>query len=152
MVQYKLHYFDGRGRAEIIRLIFVTAGVEYEDIRIPREEWPAVKPSKLISCSSSDLILTPSSERLTDMPLGQMPVLEVDGVKLCQSGAISRYLANLYDLAGKSDMDKYWVDAFREAMEDIATEYPFSEKDEQKKVGNWYRGCQASKYSTWLIR
>ena len=36
---YKLSYFDIRGRAEIIRLIFAQAGVEYEDNRIGQNEW-----------------------------------------------------------------------------------------------------------------
>ena len=39
MSGYKLYYFDARGRGEIIRLSFVAANVEYEDIRLTREEW-----------------------------------------------------------------------------------------------------------------
>ena len=39
MSTYKLTYFDIRGKAEIIRLIFAQAGVEYEDIRIGQDEW-----------------------------------------------------------------------------------------------------------------
>jgi prostaglandin-H2 D-isomerase / glutathione transferase len=50
MVQYKSTYFDGRGRAELSRLIFAAAGVQYEDVRIDHEKWPTIKPSKL--CSS----------------------------------------------------------------------------------------------------
>jgi hypothetical protein len=42
MVNYTLHYFNGRGRAEISRLIFAAAGVEYTDHRI--EEWSKAKP------------------------------------------------------------------------------------------------------------
>ena len=33
MVQYTLHYFNGRGRAELARWIFVVAGQEYTDTR-----------------------------------------------------------------------------------------------------------------------
>lgn len=45
MSEYKLTYFDGQGKAEIIRLIFAAAGVDYEDVRIPREKWSEVKPT-----------------------------------------------------------------------------------------------------------
>lgn len=46
---YKLIYFNSRGRAEHIRFIFAYAGVEYEDVRIPKEKWPEFKKSKLQS-------------------------------------------------------------------------------------------------------
>jgi len=43
--KYKLIYFNGKGRAETIRLVLAAAGVNYEDKRIEKEEWPALKPS-----------------------------------------------------------------------------------------------------------
>ena len=43
---YKLIYFNLRGRAELARLIFAQAGVEYDDHRIEREEWPELKSCK----------------------------------------------------------------------------------------------------------
>ena len=69
------------------------------------------------------------------MPMGLMPVLEIDGVKFGQSRAIGRYLAKKYGLAGKTDMEMYYVDCFGDIMDDIGTKYPFFEKDEAKKVG-----------------
>lgn len=47
MASYKLTYFEGRGRAEFIRLIFAHAGVRYEDERVSFEEWPKMKPGEL---------------------------------------------------------------------------------------------------------
>ena len=46
MSSYKLTYFNGRGRAELARLIFSAAGVSFEDERI--SDWPGtVKAGKL---------------------------------------------------------------------------------------------------------
>ena len=46
---YKLHYFDGMGRAELIRLIFNYAGVAFEDVRI-KGDWSDLKAS---NCNGS---------------------------------------------------------------------------------------------------
>ncbi|KAK6746635.1 hypothetical protein RB195_000109 [Necator americanus] len=71
---YKLHYFDIRGRAEPIRLIFQYYGIKFDDNRLSEEEWVKVKE---------------------DAPMHQVPYLEVDEgkLRLCQTLAICRYLA-----------------------------------------------------------
>ena len=48
MAQYKLTYFNVRGRAEAIRLLFAAAGVKYEDCRIGKEEFQQLKSSKVL--------------------------------------------------------------------------------------------------------
>jgi glutathione S-transferase len=45
MPSYKLTYFNGRGRAEVSRLIFTVAGVAFTDDRV--ENWPTGKEGKL---------------------------------------------------------------------------------------------------------
>lgn len=40
MVHYKIVYFDAARRAETARLILTHAGVDFEDVRIPKAEWP----------------------------------------------------------------------------------------------------------------
>lgn len=45
MAQYKLLYWDARGRAEHARLLFAYADVPYDDVRIDRKNWPEIKPS-----------------------------------------------------------------------------------------------------------
>ena len=39
MSTYKLYYFNTRGSAEPIRIMFAQAGVKYEDVRFEREQW-----------------------------------------------------------------------------------------------------------------
>ena len=41
----KLFYFNTEGRAELTRMILAQAGVEFEDVRLTRDEWSAMKPS-----------------------------------------------------------------------------------------------------------
>lgn len=53
------------------------------------------------------------------MPFGQVPVLEVDGKLLAQSGAICRYLALQVGLAGKSEWDQAQVDMYADAVRDL---------------------------------
>ncbi|CAF1407822.1 unnamed protein product [Adineta ricciae] len=102
MPTYKLYYFNARGRAEIARLIFAAAGETFEDVRYEREEWPSHK---------------------SEMPLGQMPVLDVDGVKLPQSMAIARFLSKQFQLAGKDNLEQAKVDAIVDTSIDLATKY-----------------------------
>merc|ERR1711913_104830 len=54
-------------------------------------------------------------------PLGQLPLLEVEGESLAQSVAIARYLARKHGLAGKTEIAAAEADMMRE-------------KDEQKKA------------------
>ena len=114
MPTYKLYYFNTRGRAEIVRLIFAAAGEKFEDIRYERAQWPSHK---------------------AEMPLGQIPVLEVDGVKLPQSMAIARFLAKQFGLAGGDHLEQAKVDAVVDTSIDLAMKYlPIHfEPDEAKK-------------------
>jgi len=115
MPTYKLTYFNGRGRAEVIRLLFAEAGQEYSDIRIERDQWPQHKAGT---------------------PFGQLPMLEVDGVKLCQSNACARYVARQLHLAGKTEIEQAQADMLIDCFEDSIKPILqfFFEKDETKKA------------------
>jgi glutathione S-transferase len=53
------------------------------------------------------------------MPMGQLPVLEVDGVKLCQTTAICRYLAKETGIYGKTHLDQCRGDMLVEGVMDL---------------------------------
>ena len=115
MPTYKLTYFDARGRAEVIRLIFAQAGVEYEDNRLTSEQWAEFKPRT---------------------PYGVIPVLEVDGKKVAGSVPIARYLAKRFGMAGEDDMAALILDGAVDAVKDLVQKFgaTFKEKDEEKKA------------------
>ncbi len=43
---HRLTYFDGAGRAELIRLVLAVGKMDYEDRRIGSEQWTRLKPSE----------------------------------------------------------------------------------------------------------
>lgn len=68
-----------------------------------------------------------------------MPVLEIDGVKYCQSHSIARYLAREFGLAGETSLERLKADEFAEAAYDVMSKLPWTEKDEEKKVSQLKR-------------
>lgn len=48
MPNYTLHYFNGRGRAEVIRMMFHMAGVKYMDKRYEFSDWDRCRNGKNI--------------------------------------------------------------------------------------------------------
>jgi len=117
--QYKLIYYNGRGRGEPARLLFEYAGVKYEDHRVEDETWPTVKPS---------------------MPFGQLPVLEIDGkVMIAQSKAIYRFLGNEFNLVPKDHIEAARADMLVDANDDVKERYTpwYYEEDPAKKEEIW---------------
>ena len=98
MSTYKLTYFNAKGRAELTRLVFAQAGVEYTDERIAREEWPARKPHT---------------------PFGVLPVLEVDGKQLGGSMVIARYVAEKLGVAGSNDFENALIASILDSVSDL---------------------------------
>ena len=64
--------------------------MDYEDNRIQRENWPAMKK---------------------ETPFHILPILEVDGQVIGQSNAIGRFLAKRFNLYGNDDIEQAKVDA-----------------------------------------
>ena len=69
MTKPKLTYFDAPvSRGEECRMALHLAGIDFEDVRIPRPQWPALKPQS---------------------PYGGMPFIELPGhPPLAQTNAI----------------------------------------------------------------
>lgn len=80
--KFKLLYFEDRGSADLIKLLFSIADQQYDSVQIKQSEWSTYKPF---------------------MPFEQLPVLVInDDIRIAQTNAICRFLANLFNLEGKS--------------------------------------------------
>ena len=116
MPKYTLHYFGGNGRAAIARAILTYVKADWTNDIIKREDWPKIKTSGLCEYE-------------------QVPVLEVDGRKYCESHAINLYLAQVFDLMGKDVEENYQITNVLMAFEDFMK--PIGEvrhnQDETKK-------------------
>lgn len=53
------------------------------------------------------------------MPMGQMPVLEVDGRRVHQSLAMCRYVAKQINLAGKDAIEDLQIDSIVDTINDF---------------------------------
>ncbi|KAL5014037.1 hypothetical protein ScPMuIL_008307 [Solemya velum] len=111
---YKLTYFLGRGRGELTRLVFAASGINYDDCRVDFKQWADLKPKT---------------------PLGQIPVLEVDGKPIVQSMAIARFVGREAGLMGKNNWEQGQIemamDSLNSMFNDVAGWY--FEKDESLK-------------------
>ncbi|GAB1598761.1 S-crystallin 3 [Argonauta hians] len=103
MPSYTLHYFNHRGRAEICRMLFAAAGVQYNDRRIESSEWESMR---------------------NKMPCSMMPMLELDNrTQIPQSMAMARYLAREFGFHGKSNIDMARVEYISDCFYDIMDDY-----------------------------
>lgn len=75
MRSIKLTYFDIQGAAEKVRLALVLGGITFSDVRVPFDQWGAMKPTT---------------------PYGQLPLMSIDGGEpMAQSEAMLRYAGQL---------------------------------------------------------
>ncbi|KAL0832247.1 hypothetical protein ABMA28_001697 [Loxostege sticticalis] len=142
----KLVYFDVPGYAEAVRYMLHYAGLEFEDVRYQRKDWPdkAVKDA---------------------LPYGQLPLYEENGQTINQSIAIARYVAsqtgllpsdpweqakldaavlNMYDFFAKIYYIKEEDEEKKKALQAEALEFYFSRFERDLKAGNGYFGGKLS--------
>lgn len=100
MTKPKLTYFDApTSRGEECRLAFCIAGVDFEDNRIAREAWAALKPTT---------------------PFGALPTLEVPGKPpVSQSNAILGHIGRRYGLLPKDEWEALRLESLLSACEDL---------------------------------
>jgi glutathione S-transferase len=100
MTKPKLTYFDAPvSRGEECRLALHLAGVEFEDVRLSREAWAALKPQT---------------------PFGSVPLLEMPGKPvLAQSNAILVFIGRSHGLHPKADFDAARHEAVMCHVEDL---------------------------------
>eukprot|EP00747_Dinoflagellata_sp_TGD_P190857 gnl/TRDRNA2_/TRDRNA2_53393_c0_seq1.p1 gnl/TRDRNA2_/TRDRNA2_53393_c0~~gnl/TRDRNA2_/TRDRNA2_53393_c0_seq1.p1 ORF type:complete len:230 (-),score=41.33 gnl/TRDRNA2_/TRDRNA2_53393_c0_seq1:99-788(-) len=95
----KVYWWDAPGRGgEPARLALTVAGLPFEDVRVSftGNVW--------------------QSEHKHRAPWGKMPLLEVDGEMLAESGAILRYLAPLCKMAPESSWQQAKMDEFLDVI------------------------------------
>ncbi|XP_030347092.1 glutathione S-transferase isoform X1 [Strigops habroptila] len=114
----KLHYSNGRGRMESIRWLLATAGVEFEEQFIEKKE-------DLEKLRNDGYLL-----------FQQVPMVEIDGMKMVQTRAIGSYIAAKYNLYGKDLKERAWIDMYVEGTTDLMgmiMYLPFQAADTKEK-------------------
>ncbi|CAH1101308.1 unnamed protein product [Psylliodes chrysocephalus] len=112
---YKLIYFNFTGRGEPIRMLLTYGGIPFEDIRFEVDEWPKIKPTT---------------------PLGQVPILEIDGKSYTQTIPLCRYLGRLLKIDGKDMVEDLAIESAVEMIWDMlktAYESKFEPQEERQK-------------------
>ncbi|NXI61681.1 GSTA2 transferase, partial [Anseranas semipalmata] len=97
----KLYYSNGRGKMESIRWLLAAAGVEFEEQFIETKE-------DLEKLRNDGVLL-----------FQQVPMVEMDGMKMVQTRAILSYLAAKYNLYGKDLKERAWIDMYVEGTTDL---------------------------------
>ncbi|KAI4812272.1 hypothetical protein KUCAC02_023673 [Chaenocephalus aceratus] len=96
-----LHYFNGRGKMESIRWLLTVAEVDFDEVFLTTRE----QYLKLLSDG--------------DLMFQQVPMVEMDGMKLVQTKAILNYIAEKHNLHGKDLKDKLMVNTHSEGLMDL---------------------------------
>ncbi|XP_027021432.1 glutathione S-transferase, alpha tandem duplicate 1 [Tachysurus fulvidraco] len=113
-----LYYFNGRGKMESIRWLLAVAGVEFEEVFLTTEE---------------------QFRNLVDdgaLLFHQVPLVEMDGMKLVQTKAILNYIAAKYNMYGKDIKERLMIDMYSEGARDIMDMImvlPFTPADQKQK-------------------
>ncbi|XP_048701284.1 glutathione S-transferase-like [Caretta caretta] len=113
----KLYYFNGRGQMESIHWLLVAAGVEFEEEFLETREY-----EKLLQDGA--------------LIFQQVPMVEIDGMKMVQTRAILSYIARKHNLYGRREqctVDMY-VERTRDLMDVIRVHHKLPPKEKEKNL------------------
>ncbi|KAF6114015.1 glutathione S-transferase A4 [Pteronotus mesoamericanus] len=114
----KLHYPNGRGRMETVRWVLAAAGVEFDEEFLETKE-------QLQKLQDGNHLL-----------FQQVPMVEIDGMKLVQTRSILHYIADKHNLFGKDLKERTLIDMYVEGTLDLLEliiMHPFLKPDDQQK-------------------
>lgn len=98
MSNVTLTYFNTGGRGEPLRIALHAAGVDFEDHRISFAEFGQLVPT---------------------LPLGAVPVIDIDGTRYTQSNALLRFYGKQAGLYPENAWEAYKADEVMGATEDV---------------------------------
>ena len=141
-------------RAEVLRVSLFIKDIPFEDIRVSREEFV-------------HLIKTGFLPNGKKAPFHQLPVIEVDGKIIGQTGAIARYCGKASNLYADDNLKAAKIDQIIDAASDITNlvSPTIREKDLDKKMEDrkllvnkllprWFRYLEnllSEDESTWFV-
>ena len=110
-------------RAEVLRVSLFIKDIPFEDVRVSREEF-------------IHMIKTGFLPNGMKVPFHQLPVIEVDGEIIGQTGAIARYCGKVSNLYADDMLKAAKIDQIIDAATDITNVVSptIREKDEVKKM------------------
>eukprot|EP00955_Chlamydomonas_euryale_P105705 365660-Chlamydomonas_euryale.AAC.9 len=111
-------------RGEVVRMLFNYGGIEFTEQQFSFEEWGKEWKAKM-----------------TEAAFGQVPVLEVDGKMLSQSGAMERYIAKKVGVYPADDWEAAKVEEAVGLVQDMFNTMLFSTTAKMVRCANM-RMCE----------
>ena len=110
-------------RAEVLRVSLFIKDIPFEDVRVSREEFVHLIKTGIL----------PNGKRV---PFHQLPVIEVDGKIIGQTGAIARYCGKISNLYSDDILQAAKIDQVIDAATDITNlvSPTIREKNQNKKM------------------
>ena len=134
-MEITLYYFKiPFWRAEVTRLALFIGGIPFNDYRVEGKEIDDLKATGLLP-----------NKKIA--PFKQLPVLDVDGKIVAQTGAIARFCGKLADLYPKNnDFEAAQIDQIIDTAQDINYLVTLSSRDKEKERLELARKILATKH------